>query len=94
MTHGKDAMNTVNFRGIQKMSELDDVTVTRFPMVEDMSIDGRTLINELQKMIDECEDDSEGQDVHFGLKIAISTAKSLQEKAYHDFLAACKLTQV
>lgn len=87
-------MNTVDFRGIQKTSELDAATVTRFPTVEDMSIDGKTLIDELQKMIDELEDDSEGQSVHFGLKVAISTAKSLQEKAYQDFLAACKLTQV
>lgn len=71
-----------------------DLEITKFPTIEDMSIDGKILINELQKMIDEIEDDSEEQSVHFGLKIAISTAKSLQEKAYHDFLAACKLTQV
>ena len=69
-------------------------TVTRFPTVEDMSIDGKALIDELQKMIDELEDDSKEKSGHFGLKVAISTVKSLQEKAYQDFLATCKFTQV
>ncbi len=76
------------------MSELDAVTVIKFPTVEDMSINGKVVIDELQKMIDEVEGELEGQSIVFGLKVAMTTVKELQEKAYQDFLAACKITQV
>lgn len=79
-------MNTIDYRGL-KAVDSPQIAMTHFPTVSDMSISGKALIQELQKMIDEYPDDSEGGDVHFGLKVAISTVEKLQQTVYEEFLS-------
>lgn len=83
-------MNTIDSRGVMKMNLADAISSVKFPTVDDMSVNGKIVIDRLRKLIDESDD----KQVIAGLEQAVLVVQDIQKTAYQEFLAQCKLTQV
>lgn len=84
-------MNTIDYPGFKNLGGIVDV---KFPSPDDMPIDGKAAIEELQKMIDEGFSGYSFTELDAGLKLAITILKKMQKSSYEDLLAKCKLTQI